>query len=148
LQDLSAASAMIRNASPFLLSRVVILENAFQDPTTRGGDRAHLLLPPSGPCGGGWLRTSPPGAPRRSSPSRFTKPAIIRPSSMRPFSFVLDKVSRQLIWSFAAQPSFLQSEQVSQRYVEMKPENFTTPGLQEGISTLHPGRPGADGYLS
>src|SRR6202011_1851775 len=47
------------------------------------------------------------------------------------FQFVLDKVSRQVIWSFLHSHPFYNSEQVSQRYVEMKPENFTTPGLQE-----------------
>src|SRR4051812_38389582 len=46
------------------------------------------------------------------------------------FQFVLDKVSRQVIWSFLHSHPFYNSEQVSQRYVEMKPENFTTPALQ------------------
>lgn len=45
------------------------------------------------------------------------------------FQFVLDKVSRQAIWSFLHSHPFYNSEQVSQRYVEMKPENFTTPAL-------------------
>ena len=47
------------------------------------------------------------------------------------FQFVLDKVSRQFIWSFLHSHPFYNSEQVSQRYVEMKPENFATPSLQE-----------------
>jgi thymidylate synthase ThyX len=47
------------------------------------------------------------------------------------FQFVLDKVSRQFIWSFLHSHPFYNSEQVSQRYVEMKPENFTTPALAE-----------------
>ncbi len=47
------------------------------------------------------------------------------------FQFVLDKISRQVIWSFLHSHPFYNSEQVSQRYVEMKPENFTTPALQE-----------------
>jgi thymidylate synthase ThyX len=47
------------------------------------------------------------------------------------FQFVLDKVSRQVIWSFLHSHPFYNSEQVSQRYVEMKPENFTVPALQE-----------------
>src|SRR5260370_41945116 len=47
------------------------------------------------------------------------------------FQFVLDKVSRQVIWSFLHSHPFYNSEQVSQRYVEMKSENFTTPALQE-----------------
>src|SRR4029077_5527867 len=47
------------------------------------------------------------------------------------FQFVLDKVSRQFIWSFLHSHPFYNSEQVSQRYVEMKSENFATPALQE-----------------
>jgi len=47
------------------------------------------------------------------------------------FQFVLDKVSRQAIWSFLHSHPFYNSEQVSQRYVEMKPENFTIPALAE-----------------
>lgn len=47
------------------------------------------------------------------------------------FQFVLDKVSRQVIWSFLHSHPFYNSEQVSQRYVEMKPDNFATPALQE-----------------
>jgi thymidylate synthase ThyX len=47
------------------------------------------------------------------------------------FQFVLDKVSRQFIWSFLHSHPFYNSEQVSQRYVEMKPENFTIPSLNE-----------------
>src|ERR1051325_2275396 len=47
------------------------------------------------------------------------------------FQFVLDKVSRQVIWSFLHSHPFYNSEQVSQRYVEMKPDNFTVPSLQE-----------------
>lgn len=47
------------------------------------------------------------------------------------FQFVLDKVSRQFIWSFLHSHPFYNSEQVSQRYVEMKAENFTTPALRE-----------------
>lgn len=46
------------------------------------------------------------------------------------FQFILDKVSRQFIWSFLHSHPFYNSEQVSQRYVEVKPENFTVPPIQ------------------
>ncbi|MBI4353566.1 MAG: FAD-dependent thymidylate synthase, partial [Candidatus Omnitrophica bacterium] len=46
------------------------------------------------------------------------------------FQFVLDKVSRQFIWSFLHSHPFYNSEQVSQRYVEVAPENFTVPPLE------------------
>lgn len=45
------------------------------------------------------------------------------------FQFVLKKVSRQFIWSFLHSHQFYNSEQVSQRYVEVKPENFAIPPL-------------------
>jgi flavin-dependent thymidylate synthase len=53
------------------------------------------------------------------------------------FQFVLDKVSRQAIWSFLHSHPFYNSEQVSQRYVEMKAENFTTPPLAEDNIPLY-----------
>jgi len=43
------------------------------------------------------------------------------------FTFVLDKISRQAIWSFLHSHPFYNSEQVSQRYVQMKKENFHIP---------------------
>lgn len=43
------------------------------------------------------------------------------------FTFVLDKISRQAIWSFLHSHPFYNSEQVSQRYVQMKKENFYIP---------------------
>jgi thymidylate synthase ThyX len=45
------------------------------------------------------------------------------------FVFTLRKVSRQFIWSFLHAHPFYNSEQVSQRYVEVKRQNFTTPPL-------------------
>jgi thymidylate synthase ThyX len=45
------------------------------------------------------------------------------------FQFILDKVSRQFIWAFLHSHPFYNSEQVSQRYVEVKPENFSVPPL-------------------
>ena len=58
------------------------------------------------------------------------------------FQFILDKVSRQFIWSFLHSHPFYNSEQVSQRYVEVKPENFTVPPLDEAsleiyLETIH-----------
>lgn len=53
------------------------------------------------------------------------------------FQFVLERVSRQLIWSFLHAHPFYNSEQVSQRYVEVKPENFTIPPLDEPARSLY-----------
>ena len=45
------------------------------------------------------------------------------------FQFVLQKVSRQLIWSFLHQHPFYNSEQVSQRYVKVRRGRYTVPPL-------------------
>ena len=53
------------------------------------------------------------------------------------FQFVLEKVSRQFIWSFLHAHPFYNSEQVSQRYVEVKPENFTIPPLDDAARVIY-----------
>lgn len=45
------------------------------------------------------------------------------------FQFTLTNVSRQFIWSFLHSHPFYNSEQVSQRYVAVKPESFSVPPL-------------------
>ena len=45
------------------------------------------------------------------------------------FQFTLNNVSRQFIWSFLHSHPFYNSEQVSQRYVEVKPGNCAVPPL-------------------
>ncbi len=48
------------------------------------------------------------------------------------YTFVIEGVSRQVIWSFLHSHPFYNSEQVSQRYVEVKKDNFIVPeGLNE-----------------
>ncbi len=46
------------------------------------------------------------------------------------FQFQISNVSRQFIWSFLHSHPFYNSEQVSQRYVEVKEDNFFVPPLQ------------------
>ncbi len=53
------------------------------------------------------------------------------------FQFVLERVSRQFIWSFLHAHPFYNSEQVSQRYVEVKPENFAVPPLSEAAQAVY-----------
>ena len=53
------------------------------------------------------------------------------------FQFVLEKVSRHFIWSFLHAHPFYNSEQVSQRFVEVKPENFTIPPLSEAARAVY-----------
>ncbi|MEQ8819399.1 MAG: FAD-dependent thymidylate synthase [Sumerlaeia bacterium] len=45
------------------------------------------------------------------------------------FQFAMENVSRQFIWSFLHAHPFYNSEQVSQRYVTVKPDTMTTPQL-------------------
>ena len=53
------------------------------------------------------------------------------------FQFVLERVSRQFIWSFLHAHPFYNSEQVSQRYVEVKPGNVTIPPLDERAGRIY-----------
>ena len=43
--------------------------------------------------------------------------------------FALNNVSRQFLWTFLHSHTFYNSEQVSQRYVPVKPEAFAVPPL-------------------
>src|SRR4030095_16835492 len=45
------------------------------------------------------------------------------------FQFALTNVSRQFLWSFLHAHPFYNSEQVSQRYVEVKDDSFLVPDL-------------------
>ncbi|MCB1137806.1 MAG: FAD-dependent thymidylate synthase, partial [Leptospiraceae bacterium] len=47
------------------------------------------------------------------------------------FIFAIDRISRQLIWSFLHSHPYYNSEQVSQRYVEVKPDQFHYPSSLE-----------------
>ncbi len=53
------------------------------------------------------------------------------------FQFALTRVSRQLLWSFLHAHPFYNSEQVSQRYVEVKPGNALVPELPERDLALY-----------
>ena len=46
------------------------------------------------------------------------------------FEFVFENVSRQALWSFFHAHPFYNSEQVSQRYVEVKPSKVLIPKLE------------------
>ena len=53
------------------------------------------------------------------------------------FQFSLTNVSRQFIWSFLHSHPFYNSEQVSQRYVAVKPEAFAVPPLSGEALTVY-----------
>ena len=48
------------------------------------------------------------------------------------FQFAISNVSRQFLWTFLHSHPFYNSEQVSQRYVEVKPGNFAVPPMPPG----------------
>jgi len=47
------------------------------------------------------------------------------------YGFTIKGISRQCLWTFLHSHPFYNSEQQSQRYVEMKPENFVIPPIPE-----------------
>lgn len=53
------------------------------------------------------------------------------------FQFVLEKVSRQALWSFLHAHPFYNSEQVSQRYVRVKAGHYAVPALAEPERQLY-----------
>jgi thymidylate synthase ThyX len=53
------------------------------------------------------------------------------------FQFTLENVSRQAIWSFLHSHPFYNSEQVSQRYVEVRAGNVVMPALPEPQAALY-----------
>jgi thymidylate synthase ThyX len=55
------------------------------------------------------------------------------------FQFTLDNVSRQFLWSFLHAHPFYNSEQVSQRYVEVKPDKTLIPVLPRSEDLIYRG---------
>lgn len=55
------------------------------------------------------------------------------------FQFTLDNVSRQVLWSFFHAHPFYNSEQVSQRYVEVKPGKVLIPRLPTEQDSIYRG---------
>ncbi|MFN7181986.1 MAG: FAD-dependent thymidylate synthase [Planctomycetota bacterium] len=53
------------------------------------------------------------------------------------FQFLIENVSRQFVWSFLHSHPFYNSEQVSQRYVEVKRENVFIPPVDEALLTIY-----------
>ena len=53
------------------------------------------------------------------------------------FQFAIGNVSRQFIWSFLHSHPFYNSEQVSQRYVAVKPDRVAVPPLEAGARQVY-----------
>src|SRR5882672_7097267 len=110
---------------------VVILENAFQDPYNNAVATARTCYSSQVIHSGDVSKDDLTRARRDVIAQSIYKAGHHTTIQHATFQFVLDKVSRQVIWSFLHSHPFYNSEQVSQRYVEMKPENFTIPSLSE-----------------
>jgi flavin-dependent thymidylate synthase len=53
------------------------------------------------------------------------------------FQFAISNVSRQFVWSFLHSHPYYNSEQVSQRYVQVKKENVFIPPLSENLLSIY-----------
>ncbi len=53
------------------------------------------------------------------------------------FQFAIENVSRQFIWSFLHSHPFYNSEQVSQRYVAVKPDQYAVPPLSPECAEIY-----------
>ena len=98
--------------------------------TTRR-DRAHLLLVE----GHRRPRTRPradPNARDALARSRSTSAGHHTTLQHAHFQFALENVSRQFLWTFLHSHPFYNSEQVSQRYVEVKPGHLRGPADATG----------------
>ena len=128
---------MIAQRTTFTPEPVVILENAFQDPYNNSVATARTCYS-SQVIHAEDVSKDEAARPRRDAIAQSIYKAGHHTTIQHAtFQFVLDKVSRQVIWSFLHSHPFYNSEQVSQRYVEMKPENFTIPALQEDHVPLY-----------
>src|SRR5215813_1192240 len=116
---------------------VVILENAFQDPYNNAVATARTCYSSQVIHSGDVSKDEVTRARRDAIAQSIYKAGHHTTIQHATFQFVLDKVSRQFIWSFLHSHPFYNSEQVSQRYVEMKPENYTIPSLSEENVSLY-----------
>lgn len=122
---------MIAQRTILVPEPIVILENAFQDPYNNAVATARTCYSSQVIHAADVDKDESTRLRRDAIAQSIYKAGHHTTIQHATFQFVLDKVSRQVIWSFLHSHPFYNSEQVSQRYVEMKPENFTTPALQE-----------------
>ena len=128
---------MIAQRTTLTPEPVVILENAFQDPYNNSIATARTCYSSQVVHAGDVSKDEGARARRDAIAQSIYKAGHHTTIQHATFQFVLDKVSRQVIWSFLHSHPYYNSEQVSQRYVEMKPENFTIPALQEDHLLLY-----------
>jgi thymidylate synthase ThyX len=122
---------MITQRTSLTPEPVVILENAFQDPYNNSVATARTCYSSQVIHAADVSKDDATRGRRDAIAQSIYKAGHHTTIQHATFQFVLDKVSRQVIWSFLHSHPFYNSEQVSQRYVEMKPDNFTIPALHE-----------------
>src|SRR5579871_1360967 len=116
---------------------VVILENAFQDPYNNAVATARTCYSSQVIHSGDVAKDEVTRTRRDAIAQSIYKAGHHTTIQHATFQFVLDKVSRQVIWSFLHSHPFYNSEQVSQRYVEMKPGNVLVPALPESDGAVY-----------
>src|SRR5438552_4861396 len=122
---------MLKTRTQLSPEPVVLLENAFQRPFDNAVATARTCYSSQVITADDVSKDEPTRARRDAIAQSTYKAGHHTTIQHATFQFVLDKVSRQFIWSFLHSHPFYNSEQVSQRYVEMKPENFTVPALND-----------------
>src|SRR5438477_302676 len=122
---------MLKTRTQLSPEPVVLLENAFQRPYDNAVATARTCYSSKVITAEDVSKDEPTRARRDAIAASTYKAGHHTTIQHATFQFVLDKVSRQFIWSFLHSHPFYNSEQVSQRYVEMKPGNYTIPSLSE-----------------
>ena len=129
---MASAAPVFTSAAP-----VVRLVNAFEEPYNNAVATARTCYA---------ARVITPQDVQRDAGARAQRDAIAKSTydaghhttlQHASFQFVLENVSRQLIWSFLHAHPFYNSEQVSQRYVAVKPERVLIPSLPPPAAALY-----------
>jgi thymidylate synthase ThyX len=119
-------------ASPFVSAAPAVrLVNAFAEPFNNAIATARTCYMP---------RVMTPADMRRDARSVNLRDAIAKSTyaaghhttlQHATFQFAIENVSRQFLWSFLHAHPFYNSEQVSQRYVSVRPDRVLVPNLPE-----------------
>ncbi len=129
---MSAESTVAETASPKLLlspEPLVRLASAFQDPFNNAVATARTCYSPRVVTAEDVGRDEKSRAQRDAIAASTYKAGHHTTLQHATFQFVLERVSRQFIWSFLHSHPYYNSEQVSQRYVAVQQGHLVTPPL-------------------
>ncbi len=132
LNKKSMAHSLILSPEP-----IVRLENSFQDPYNNFVATARTCYSSRVITAGDVAKDDETKARRDAIAESIYKAGHHTTLQHATFQFVLDKISRQFIWSFLHSHPFYNSEQVSQRYVEVKAGRYTIPPMEESAKALY-----------